>query len=46
MASKSTFYGGTNTFIRGVDKNVSDLIQMEVKKSVDNVQNKLLSLTQ
>ena len=46
MASKSTFYGGNNAFIRGVDKNVSELIQAEVKKSLSSLQNKLLSLTQ
>lgn len=46
MASKSNFYGGTNSYVRGVDKSISDLIQMEVKKNVGSVQNKLLSLTQ
>lgn len=46
MASKSTFYGGSNAFICGVDKNVSELIQAQVKNGVKSVQNDLLSLTQ
>lgn len=45
MASKSTFYGGTN-FIRNCDKNISELIEAEVKERMTGVQNSLLSLTQ